>query len=65
MDIKRHTVSVDEAAKILGISRGSAFRAVCRREIPSIKIGGRYLVPVPELERMLGVKVEPPDEPVP
>ncbi len=49
----RKTITVDEAAKALGIGRNTAYEAVRRGEIPSIKIGKRLLVPVVALERML------------
>jgi len=35
---------VDEAAKILGISRNKAYQAAHRGEIPVIRIGKRILV---------------------
>ena len=47
------TMTVDEAAKCLGIGRNSAYEAVQRGEIPVIRIGKRLLVPVVALERML------------
>jgi excisionase family DNA binding protein len=51
---KRVTYSVDEAAKILGISRNSAYAACAAGTIPSIRIGERrILVPAAALERML------------
>jgi excisionase family DNA binding protein len=46
-------VTVGEAASILRISRGSAYEAVKRKEIPTIRIGRRLLVPLAALERML------------
>jgi excisionase family DNA binding protein len=49
---ERKTVTVDEAAKILGISRGGAYEAVKRGEIPTIKIGRRLLVPKAALDRL-------------
>jgi excisionase family DNA binding protein len=49
----RPTVTVDESSEILGISRGAAFNAVKRGEIPSIRIGRRLLVPTAALLRML------------
>jgi excisionase family DNA binding protein len=47
------TLSVEEAAEILGISRASAYAAAKRREIPTIRIGRRLLVPIGSFERML------------
>lgn len=47
------TVTIEEAAEILGIGRGSAYEAARRGEIPTLKIGKRLLVPKAQLERML------------
>ena len=47
------TLSVEEAAKVLGISRGLAYDAVRRGEIPSISIGRRKLVSRAVLQRLL------------
>jgi excisionase family DNA binding protein len=48
------TISVEEAGRALGISRGLAYRAVHRGEIPTIRIGRRLLVPRIALARLLG-----------
>lgn len=37
--IHRLMLTVEEAARILGISRAFAYEAVARSEIPSIRIG--------------------------
>ena len=50
---ERKTVTVTEAAKVLGVSRNKAYEAAHRGEIPTIKIGKRLLVPLAALERML------------
>jgi excisionase family DNA binding protein len=51
---KRVTYSVDEAAKMLGISRNMAYQAVAAGKIPSIRIGERrILIPAAALDRML------------
>jgi excisionase family DNA binding protein len=55
-DIERATANVDEAAKRLGISRNSAYAAVKAGDIPTIKIGGRFLVPRAWLDRVLAAK---------
>jgi excisionase family DNA binding protein len=47
------TVNVEEAGRILGVGRNSAYEAVRRGEIPVIKIGKLLRVPVVALERML------------
>ena len=51
---ERRVVTLTEAAHILRISRGSAYEAAKRKEIPTIRIGRRLLVPLAPLERMLG-----------
>ncbi len=50
---ERKTYTVEEAAERLGISRNSAYEAVRRGEIPSLRIGRRVLIPRAALERML------------
>jgi excisionase family DNA binding protein len=47
------TISVEEAGRILGIGRNSAYEAVRRGEIPVIKIGKLLRVPLVALARML------------
>ncbi len=42
---QRLTMTVEEAAVVLGISRASAYGAVSRGEIPCIRIGRRILIP--------------------
>ena len=53
MTDQRQTHTVEEVAQLLGIGRNSAYEAVRRGEIPSIKIGKRVLVPRAALDRML------------
>jgi excisionase family DNA binding protein len=49
----RLTLTVEEAAEALGISRASAYEAVRVKQIPSVRIGKRILVPKAALEKML------------
>ena len=51
--IERRTITVSEAAQLLGISRNAAYAAVHRGEIPSIRLGRRYVVPIDRLEELL------------
>jgi len=51
-DIKL-TLSVEEAAKVLGIGRNLCYEKVKTGEIPAIKIGKRLLVPKKALEKLL------------
>ncbi|MGW0048369.1 helix-turn-helix domain-containing protein [Nocardia cyriacigeorgica] len=39
------TVSVDDAAAVLGIGRSTAYNGVASGEIPSIRVGRRVRVP--------------------
>jgi excisionase family DNA binding protein len=50
----RDTITVKEASQILGLGRSAAYDAVKRKEIPSLNIGGRILIPVAPLKQMLG-----------
>jgi excisionase family DNA binding protein len=56
----RITLSVQEAATLLGLSRNVAYDAIARGQIPSIRIGRRLLVPRLALERMLDIQVPSP-----
>jgi excisionase family DNA binding protein len=47
------TYTVEEAAKLLRIGRNQAYEAAKSRELPTIKIGKRILVPRVALEQML------------
>jgi len=49
----RETLSVPEAARKLGIGRNSAYDAARRGDIPTVRIGGRILIPKKALERLL------------
>jgi len=53
-DDGRLTWTVTEAAKLLGISRASAYEAAHRGELPVRVIGRRLLVPRVTLLRLLG-----------
>lgn len=46
------TVSIPEAATLLGISKNLAYEAAARGEIPTVKIGRRVLVPRAGLYRL-------------
>jgi len=47
------TLSVAEAGRLLGLGRNSSYKAARRGELPTLRIGGRILVPREALERML------------
>jgi excisionase family DNA binding protein len=46
----RLTMTVSEAAAVLGISRALAYELVARDEIPAIRLGHRIVVPTKRLE---------------
>jgi excisionase family DNA binding protein len=52
--VERLTVSVPEAARLLGVSRMTAYSAVREGTIPSLRIGRRVLVPRAALDQLLG-----------
>jgi excisionase family DNA binding protein len=54
------TVSVPEAARILGVGRAVGYAAVKSGELPAIRVGGRVLVPTAALRRLLQLD-DPPD----
>ena len=47
------TLTVEETAGVLRISRNSAYEAIRRREIPALKLGRRVVVPKRALMAML------------
>lgn len=49
----RLTVTVEEAARLLGISRTMAFQAVRSGELPAIRVRRRILIPVARLNELL------------
>lgn len=54
MEIERQTVSVDEAAKILGIGRATAYAAIKQGTLPYLRIGEkRIVIPLAALRKLL------------
>lgn len=49
----RLTLTVDEAAQVLGISRAFAYELVRRGEIPSLRLGRRIIIPRKLVEELL------------
>jgi excisionase family DNA binding protein len=56
-DARCLTVSVEEAGRILGISRGAAYTYARDGSIPTIRLGKRLLVPKAALDKLLDVEV--------
>jgi excisionase family DNA binding protein len=45
----RATITIEQAAKLLGLGRTAAYDAARRGELPTRRLGRRLLVPVPAL----------------
>ena len=52
--MEEKTMTITEAAKMLGIGRNNAYAAARNGDIPTIKIGKCILVPTAPLKKMLG-----------
>jgi excisionase family DNA binding protein len=52
------TISVEHAAKLLGVSRSAAYRAVAAGQLPNLRLGRRIYIPTARLLAMLGVSAE-------
>jgi excisionase family DNA binding protein len=61
--MERQTLSIEEAARLLGIGRSSAYEAARRDALPVrvLRIGRRFLVPRAPLERLLRGEEQPQD----
>lgn len=46
-------VSVERAARMVGLGRGAGYAAVKRGDLPSLRIGRRVVVPTAALRRLL------------
>lgn len=57
--VARRTHSLNEVAEILGIGTRTAWAIVERGELRAVKVGGRTLVPVTELDRILDPERNP------
>ena len=56
---EKQTYTVEEAARILGIGRQTAYELARRGELPGIKrLGGRFIVSRIQLEEYLGKNEE-------
>lgn len=53
MDDDRLTLTVEEASRLLGISRALAYELVARGEVPGIRLGRRIVVPRRALDTLL------------
>ena len=61
--MRRDCMTVEEAGKRIGLSRGGSYNAAKRGELPVLRFGRRILVPIPAFEAMLrGKQREVPDD---
>ncbi len=51
--MERETLTVEQAAKVLGVGRNTAYQAVRAGELPAIRIGKRLVVPRQAIDRLL------------
>ena len=54
----RAVISVEEFAKVIGVSRTAAYDAAKRGEFPVRRLGRRLFVPVPALLEWFGLRPE-------
>ena len=55
----KRSMTVSEAAALLGISRAFAYELVARRELPALRLGRRIIVSRKAVEAMLDEPPEP------
>ncbi len=58
MEETRLTVTVEEAARMIGISRGLAYQMAREKRLPTIRFGKRLVVPKWAIEHLLQVPQE-------
>lgn len=54
----RRTCSIDEASRVLGIGRSTAYAAAHDGSLPTLRLSHRLLVPTAKLFAMIGVEPE-------
>jgi excisionase family DNA binding protein len=50
------TLSVEQAAELVGVGRNAAYRAAHSGDIPAFRVGRKLRVPTAELLRLLGIE---------
>ena len=50
----RLTITVPEAGELLGLGRAAAYEAARSGQLPVLRIGHRLLVPIAQLEKLVG-----------
>ncbi len=52
--LRRATLTLPEAAHVLGISRSTAYELARTGELPALRLGRRLVIPTSALESLLG-----------
>ena len=60
ISLERRTLAVSEVARILGVSRSTAFVMAKSGQLPTIRVGRRVVVPIAPLNRLLGESGDAP-----
>jgi excisionase family DNA binding protein len=60
--MKRLTVTVEEFAALMGVSRNTGYTAVHNGDVPSLRVGSRIVIPRSALEELIGPFDLPDDE---
>jgi predicted DNA-binding transcriptional regulator AlpA len=53
--LEKPTCTVEEFRKLMGLSKNPAYDAIKRGDVPSIRIGGRIVIPTAPLRQLLGI----------
>ena len=56
--MKPCVINVEQAGRVAGISRGAAYQAAHRGDLPAVRFGRRLVVPVAKLAELLGLTAE-------
>jgi hypothetical protein len=57
--LDKPTCTVEEFRRLMGLSKNPAYDAIKRGDIPSIRIGGRIVIPTAPLRQLLGISEKP------
>lgn len=57
-----HVLTVEAAGKYFGLGRSASYEAARRGELPTLRFGKRLVVPVRQIEAMLGGTVPQVEE---
>jgi hypothetical protein len=55
-------LSVEAAGKLLGLGRHAAYNAAKLKQLPTIRLGRKLMVPVAALRQLVGIDPKSPDE---